>query len=123
MLTFLYVIISLIVFAVMFGPTMCATIGGFFTTLIFVVLAVILAPFNLLFNRSHMRRSNELYEQMRALETSGLKYSTAYERLDKQYQELEAEITERNQSFFLMLLLIGVVLFLIWIIQIIIGLY
>ena len=120
---FIGVIIILILGIVMFGPSLCAAIGTLYTTILFLLLLLIMSPFILIFNRSNMRRSDELYEQLKALEMNGLKYSDKYESLEKQFKESEAEVKQRTQSIFLILLIICVILFLIKIVQNTIGLY
>ena len=120
---FIGVIIILILGIVMFGPSLCAAIGTFYTTIVFFMLLVIMSPFVLIFNRSSMRRSDELYEQLKALEMNGGKYSNEYERLEKQFKESEAEVKQRTQSIFLIFLIISVTLFLIKVVQTTIGLY
>ena len=120
---FIGVIIILILGIVMFGPLLCAAIGTFYTTIVFFMLLVIMSPFVLIFNRANMRKSDELYEQLKALETNGQKYSNEYERLEKQFKESEAEIIQRTHTVLFMFLIISVILFLIKILLIIIGLY
>ena len=120
---FIGVIIILILGIVMFGPSLCAAIGTLYTTILFLLLLLIMSPFVLIFNRSNMRRSDELYEQMKALEMNGGKYSNEYEHLEKQFKESEAEVKQRTQSIFLIFLIISVTLFLIKVVQTTIGLY
>ena len=120
---FIGVIIILILGIVMFGPLLCAAIGTFYTTIVFFMLLVIMSPFVLIFNRANMRKSDELYEQLNALEMNGGKYSNEYERLEKQFKESEAEVKQRTYTVLFIFLIISVILFLIKILLIIIGLY
>ncbi|MBR2064493.1 MAG: hypothetical protein IJ971_07350 [Bacteroidales bacterium] len=106
----------------MLWPYLTAAIGTLISTVIYAVLFIIMAPLMLIFNRSHMRRSEKLFEQMQDLEVKGQKYSYEYICLEKQYEESEAEIAERGKSLFLILLLVGVILFIMKMVQIIIGL-
>lgn len=119
---FLYIIFCLIIPGIMLWPYLTAAIGTLISTVIYAVLFIIMAPLMLIFNRSHMRRSEKLFEQMQDLEVKGQKYSYEYICLEKQYEESEAEIAERGKSLFLILLLVGVILFIMKMVQIIIGL-
>ena len=119
---FLYIFFCLIIPGIMLWPYLTAAIGTLISTVIYAVVFIILAPLMLIFNRSHMRRSEKLFEQMQDLEVKGQKYSYEYICLEKQYEESEAEIAERGKSMFLILLLVVVILFIMKMVHIVISL-
>lgn len=123
MLLFLEILLFLIIPCIALWPYMTAAVGTLLSTVIYVTLLIIMTPLVLLFNRSIMRQSDRLYEQMKELEMKGNKDTYEYISLEKQLEESESELAQRGQSMFLILLLVVLILFLIKILKIIIGLY
>ena len=111
---FVFYIIIFILGVILFWPIVSAAIGTLFTNLIFIGVLIITAPFILLIARKDMRRSDELYEQMKGLD----KYSYKYLCLKEQFDKSEEEIAKKTQLVFLYLTLIGVIMFFVWIIRI-----
>ena len=123
MLLFLEILLFLIIPGIALWPYMTAAMGTLLSTAIYVTLLIIMTPLVLLFNRSIMRQSDRLYEQMKGLEMKGKKDTYEYISLEKQLEDSEAKLAQRCQSMFLILLLVVLILFLFKIVQIIIGLY
>lgn len=115
---FIYYIIIIVMGVTLFWPTVSAAIGTLFTSIIFIGILIITAPFVLLIARKDMRRSDELYEQMKGLDEYSYKYLCLKEQLDRS----EEEVAKKTQFVFLFLTLIGVILFIGWIIRIWISL-
>lgn len=75
-------LILLIIAIVMFGPALTAAIGSFFTWLIFIVLAALSFPLQVLLNWKDNKEMNRLIEEMDEAEAKGdkFRYLTLQER-------------------------------------------
>ena len=78
MLLFLEILLFLIIPCIALWPYMTAAVGTLLSTVIYVTLLIIMTPLVLLFNRSIMRQSDRLYEQMKELEMKGNKDTYEY---------------------------------------------
>lgn len=77
-------ILAIVGAAILFGPTLAALVGSFFSWLIFIGLAIISIPLQILLNWKDNNEQNRLIKEMEEATTRGdtFKYLTLKERYD-----------------------------------------